>query len=245
MQKQTKKLIYPSLVFTALIFCAISFQNCAQQGSTTAASTSVDGLTSSESVLTYPNTGIPVTLIPGQAVTLKIAKPAELTGVTNFLWVVKSDDYSLATFYGLPTETSDGYLYVSLSVVSSYTATKEMRLYFYNSDTSTYVDSVGLGILVNPSAAGSQYSADYISEMCDVRSAYVPTFRLNRSAVAKDALTTFDNGAGVGSLSCTFGSNAAVDCLTPSMWPTGWASLNLVVEGYNRCGVANTTTIAP
>lgn len=244
---QNKNKIWGSaIIFAVLTVCTLTFQNCAPS-STESASTSTDGATSSgdssstsTNILTYPNAGTPVTLIPGQSITLKLTKPAYMSNAADYLWIVPSDDYALASYYGLFTEVN-GYLYVSLTVKSSYASVKNMRLYILKIASNTYADTTGLGLKVDASAYGSHYSADMASEMCDVRSTYVPTFIYDESKAAADALIVFDNGAGVGALECNFGGTS-VDCLATGSWPSDWNSRSLTITGYNRCGVETTRT---
>ncbi|UXR63142.1 hypothetical protein EZJ49_08640 [Bdellovibrio bacteriovorus] len=244
---QNQKKIWGSvIVFAVLTVCTLTFQNCAPS-STESASTSTDTNTSSgdssstdTAILTYPNSGTPVTLIPGQSITLKMTKPSYMSNAADYLWIVPSDDYALASYYGLFTEV-DGYLYVSLTVKSSYASVKNMRLYTLNIATNTYADTTGIGIKIDASAYGQHFSGDMVSEMCDVRGAYVPTFIFDKTKAAADALIVFDNGAGVGSLECNFGGTS-VDCLTTSAWPSDWASRSLTITGYNRCGATTTRT---
>lgn len=244
---QNQKKIWGSvMVFAVLTICTLTFQNCAPS-STDSASTSSDGTTAntdnsstSTSILTYPNAGTPVTLIPGQSITLKLTKPSYMSNAADYLWIVPSDDYALASYYGLFTEV-DGYLYVSLTVKSSYASAKNMRLYILNIASNSYADKTGLGLKIDASAYGQHYSSDMVSEMCDVRGGYVPTFIFDKTKEAADALIVFDNGAGVGSLECNFGGTS-VDCLSTSSWPSDWASRSLTISGYNRCGATTTRT---
>lgn len=243
-----KKKIRGSLVALFLFSTVtMSFQNCSS-GFAPLTPTSETGITSNSSldtsgvsqILTYPDSGVPVTLVPGQNITLKMTKPSYMVNASDYLWIIPSDDYSLASYYGLITE-ANGSIYVSLSVRSAYAHTKKMRIYFLKLADYSYADTTGLGILIDPAATGQQYAVDSISEVCAVRSDYVPTFLFDTSKSAADALTVFDNGAGIGSLECLFGETS-VDCLTPAAWPSDWSSRNLSINAYNRCGTPTTRT---
>lgn len=235
-----KKIWGSALVFAVLAVCTLSFQNCAPSGGDAPASNSTTSADSSSTsgVVSYPNSGTPVTLIPGQSITLKLTKPSYMTDPSQYIWLIPSDDYSLASYYGLFTEIGD-HIYVSLTVKSSYSSVKNMRLYVLRISDYSYADTTGVGIKIDPSAYGQHYAADHASEMCEVRGNYVPTFLYDKSKAAADALIVFDNGAGVGSLECNFGGTS-VDCLATSQWPSSWASQTLKVTGYNRCGAAST-----
>lgn len=241
--QNTKKLWGSVIVFAVLIVCTLSFQNCAPS-STESASTDADnnssGGASGSGVVTYPSSGTSVTLIPGQAITIKMTKPSYMGSASDYIWMVPADDYALASYYGLFTEIN-GHIYVSLTVKSSYASAKNMRLYVLKLSDYTYADKTGLGLRVDASAYGSHYSADMATEMCDSRGTYVPTFIYDKSKAAADALIVFDNGAGVGSLECKFG-DTSVDCLNTAAWPSDWASKSLTINGYNRCGTSTTRT---
>ncbi len=240
MQNQ-KKIWGSAIVFAVLVVCTLSFQNCAPSSSGSASSDNNNSnSTDSSGILSYPNSGTPVVLVPGQAVTLKLQKPSYMGSAADYIWMVPGDDYALASYYGLFTEIN-GYIYVSLTVKASYSSAKNMRLYILKMSDYSYADTTGLGIRVDSSAYGSHYSADMATEICDSRGSYVPTFIYDPSKSAADALIVFDNGAGVGSLECSFGGTS-VDCLNTSAWPSDWASKKLTISGYNRCGTSTSRT---
>ncbi|KHD87683.1 MAG: hypothetical protein OM95_13120 [Bdellovibrio sp. ArHS] len=232
------------LAVILLAVSTLSFQNCANTPDSSAASALVTDTSSNVvSALAYPSTAQIVTLVPGQNITLKIQKPSAMVYASDYIWYVLSDESSLVSSYGLLVE-NDGYLYVSLSVRSSYTSVKSLRVYFLDTATYSYFDSTGLSFQLNP-AETSPYSADAQAEVCNFWSAYTPTFLFDRTKkLAAAALTIFDNGAGVGSVSCSFGDSSSgyttVDCLNSAAWPANWASLNLIVHATNRCGTSVT-----
>lgn len=238
-----KKMWGSAIIFAVLVVCTLSFQNCAPSSSGSASTDNTNTSSTDDSgILSYPNSGTPVTLVPGQAITLKMVKPSYMSSAADYIWMVPGDDYALASYYGLFTEI-DGYIYVSLTVKSSYASAKNMRLYILRISDYNYADTTGIGIRVDASAYGSHYSYDMATEICDARGSYVPTFILDRTKSAADALIVFDNGAGVGSLECSF-AGTSVDCLNTSAWPSDWASKSLTITGYNRCGTSTSRTIA-
>lgn len=240
--KFNKKVLGPAAVVIGLIVTVLSFQNCSQGQTSSSSSTSDLTTTSSVNALSYPSTSTPVFLVAGQSVTLKIAKPAAMSDSTSYEWYVYNDGNALDAHIGLPVE-SNGYLYVSLTVRSDLSSTQDLRIYFYNWSTSTYLDGNGVWIRLSPSATSTPYSGDAVSEMCSVRSSYVPSFNFSRSTAVTSALNVFDNGAGVATLTCTFtdssGTNyGTVDCVNTASWPSNWASLSLNVYSTNRCGTS-------
>lgn len=238
--QNTKKILGTTLVLAVLAVFTLSFQNCAPSSGETPSinSPSVTDSGSDLGVLKYPDSGTPVTLIPGQSITLKLTKPSYMADASQYIWLIPSDDYSLASYYGLFTEIGNS-IYVSLTVRPSYASARSMRLYILKIADYTYADNTGLGIRIDPSAYGQHSSADHAVEMCETRGSYVPTFLYDNTNSTADALIIFDNGAGVGALECEFGG-ASVDCLQTSQWPANWASLPLKVTGYNRCGAGST-----
>ncbi|MEN0058434.1 MAG: hypothetical protein AAGB31_06335 [Bdellovibrio sp.] len=227
-----------------VVICILFFQNCSSSSSVEGSSdiSSLDD--SSAAILSYPNSGTAVTLVPGQIVTLKLQKPSTMGTATDYIWYVPSDDYSLVAYYGLLVE-NNGYVYVSLKVKSSYASSRSLRVYFLKASDYSYFDTTGFGVLINPS--GTQYSSDAVTEVCSFWSSYAPTFSFNRSAtLVADALTVFDNGNGVASLSCSFanssGGYSTVDCLETSGWPSNWRTASVIVSGASRCGTSSSTT---
>lgn len=241
--KFNKKFAGPAAVVLGLIVTVLSFQNCAQNHSSSSGST---GTTSSDTTGTVTNTtaalSYPVTtsvvLVPGQSTTIKIVKPSAMGDSSNYIWYAYGDNHALAAHYGIPVE-NNGYLYVSLMLKSSFSGTQDIRVYFWNYSTSTYLD--GNGIKVRMTSSGTPFSQDAAAELCDLRPDYVPSFTFTKTAAAADALYVFDTGGGIGSLSCTFtdssgNTSASVDCLNTSAWPSTWASSTLNLYGTNRCG---------
>lgn len=238
--KLNKKVLGPAAVVVGLIVTVLSFQNCSQGQSSSSSSTDVT--TSTVNAVAYPSTSSPIFLVAGQSVTLKIAKPSGMSDSTSYEWYVYNDGNALDAHIGLPVE-SNGYLYVSLTVRSDLTTTKDLHIYFYNWSTATYLDGNGVWIRLGPSSAGTAYSSDAVSEMCSVRSSYVPSFAFTRTAAVTSALSIFDNGAGIATLTCTFTDSSGtsygtVDCVNTSAWPSNWASLSLAVYATNRCGTS-------
>lgn len=242
-----KKFLGSGAVVMGLVATVLSFQNCSQNqagstASTSTSDTSSGGTTTSATTITYPNTSTPIILTAGQSVTLKIVKPSTLGDISNYLWYAYNDGHALAAHFGLPVE-SNGYLYISLTVRSDFTTTsQDVRVYLYNYSTGTYFDSYGVWVRMM-SSTSNYFTGDAASEICSLRSSYVPTFNYTKTGAITDALYVFDNGAGIGNLSCSFTDSAgttssAVDCLNTSLWPSDWASKTLNLYSTNRCGTS-------
>lgn len=244
--KINKKFLGPVAIVAGLAVTVLSFQNCANNqsasSSSTDSNTATDSSTTSASVLTYPNT-TPVYMVPGQSVTVKFLKPAAITDLTNWVWYAYNDGHALASHFGTPVE-NNGYLYISVTLRSDWTTTsKDVRVYLYNKSTQTYLDGNGVVFRLTYGSTSS-YTGDAVAEMCQLSSAaYVPTFIYSKTAAAADALYVYDNGAGIGYLSCSWSDSSgnttsAVDCLNTSAWPSGWASMTLNLYATNRCGTS-------
>lgn len=250
-----RKTLGPVAAVIGLMATVLSFQNCSQSQTSATPSTtdstttsSGSGSSSSSSALTalsYPVTTA-LNLVPGQSTTIKVTKPSTLSDMTNYVWYAYGDGHALASHVGLPVESS-GSLYISLTLRSDFSGTKDLRVYFYNTATSTYLDGNGIKIHLDSTGTVTPFSADAASELCTLRSSYVPSFIFTKSAAIEDALYVFDNGAGVNALNCTFTdsagtTSASVDCLKTSSWPSSWASQTLNVYSTNRCSTSSTQT---
>ncbi|MEK2688145.1 hypothetical protein [Bdellovibrio sp. GT3] len=233
--KSIKKILVASGTVVALAAVAVSFQNCAPGASEDGASNTVaaDGYSGD---IYYPSSGSPIVLTAGQNITLKISKPANLSDLSSYYWVIY-DTSVTAAYIGTITQ-SGSYFYVSLQVKSDLSSQKDLRIYLYNPTTKSYLDGNGVKISLRPSVS-NPYSSDYVTEVCSLKQNSAPTFSLNKAAASSSALYIFDNGAGVGNTSCSIGG-VAYNCLAPSSWPSNWTSSTFTVQAYNRCGVART-----
>ncbi|UYL09513.1 hypothetical protein B9G69_002860 [Bdellovibrio sp. SKB1291214] len=234
MKSSIKKVLIGCGTVVALLLVTVSFQNCssgnAEDASTTVAA---DGYTGD---IYYPSNNSPVVLAAGQNITLKIAKPTNVSDLSSYYWVLY-DTTVTAAYVGYITQ-SGSYFYVSLQVRSDLSAQKDLRIYLYNYNTKTYLDGNGIKISLRP-AVSNPYSSDYVTEVCNLKQASAPTFTLNKASASSSALYIFDNGAGVGNMSCSIGG-VNYNCLSPSSWPSNWTSASFSVTAYNRCGVART-----
>ncbi|WP_413584727.1 hypothetical protein [Bdellovibrio sp. HCB274] len=230
-----KKFLVAGGTVVALAAVTVSFQNCAPGAAEDGSSNSVasDGL---QGEIYYPSNGSPVVLTAGQNITLKISKPANLSDLSSYYWVIY-DTTVTASYIGTITQ-SGNYFYVSIQVKSDLSTQKDLRIYLYNPSTKTYLDGNGVRISLRPSVS-NPYSSDYVSEVCALKQNSAPTFTLTKSSPSASALYVFDNGAGVGNMSCSIGG-VAYNCLAPSSWPSNWTSQTFTVQAFNRCGVSRT-----
>jgi hypothetical protein len=236
------------LVFMGLSLL-LAFQNCSQNSSLSSTgpeSGSINGSSSSDTVLTYPSTTSAIVLKAGQKITLKFPTPSFTESSANYMWYAYNDGHMLMAKYGLPVFVG-GYMYISLSVRSDITADQTaVRLMLYNfvNTSAGYLDQQGVKLYLSASSTASSYSTDSITEACTASTAYAPAFKLNRAAAVADALTPTDNGGGISAATCTF-NNVAADCFKTSAWPSGWATQTIVVSATSRCGATTSVTFNP
>mgnify|MGYP003349794132 CR=1 FL=1 len=76
-----KKFLGSVAAVAALAIVVTSFQNCAQSSNTADNASSGGGVTT----LAYPSTAY-TSLVAGQSITLKVAKPATMGDATNYMW---------------------------------------------------------------------------------------------------------------------------------------------------------------
>ncbi len=234
MKSTIKKALIAGGTVVALALVTVSFQNCSQGNTEDGSSTvSADGYSGD---IYYPSNGNPIILTAGQNITLKISKPTNVSDLSDYYWVLY-DKTVTASYVGYITQ-SGSYFYVSLQVRGDLTTQKDLRIYLFNYKTSTYLDGNGIKVSFRP-AVSNPYSSDYVTEVCNLEQKSAPTFTLNKASASSSALYIFDNGAGVGSLTCSIGG-VNYNCLIASAWPSNWASATFSVTAYNRCGVART-----
>lgn len=236
------------LVFMGLSML-LAFQNCSDNSSlsgTADQSGSINGSSTSDTALAYPSTTSAIVLKAGQKITLKFPTPSFPESSANYMWYAYNDGHMLMAKYGLPVFVG-GYMYISLSVRSDISADQTaVRLMLYNfvNTSQGYLDQQGVKLYLSASASAVAYSTDNITEACTASTAFAPAFKLNRAAVAADALTPTDNGGGIASATCTF-NNVAGDCFNTSAWPSGWATQTVVVNATSRCGATTSVTFTP
>lgn len=182
-------------------------------------------------VLSYPSSD-QIILKPGQSITLKIQKPANMSNPTSWYWYAVNDGYSLKTYYGKPF--FDGtHFYISVHVIPNYAQQKNFQILFYEPRNRNYFTQNGLSVTVMPSASQT-FNGDFKQELCSKASDLIPTISFNRSN-SMSPLLIVDAGTGLESSTCKVGA-ISVDCFNQATWPINWISQSFLIQGATRCG---------